>query len=178
MEQIFWGYGFHFPRLLSFGEIPNSARRRKTNPKHCALFILTFERQWLKGKHPRHPPRALPLGLLAPRCLCAWTAQIPGREPFMLFLGRGSFLSPSRALRLLSESALAIPSPRFQYCVWCVAFAFENRFQYNYGAHPLVMDALAVMPEGSHISCLPQSFCDYTNTLPTRACTRELTPLF
>jgi len=50
-------------------------------------------------------------------------------EPFgfLRFLGRGSFLSPGRALRLLAESALAIPIPRFQYIFRGVAFAFRLR---------------------------------------------------
>ena len=33
----------------------------------------------LAGVHPRHPPRAFPLWLLAPRCLGMGTAQIPGK---------------------------------------------------------------------------------------------------
>ena len=41
----------------------------------------------LKGQHPRHPPRAFPLGLLAPRCLGTATAQIPGNEPLPVLLG-------------------------------------------------------------------------------------------
>jgi len=104
--------------------------------------------------HSRRSPRAFPLGLLAPRCLGIRTAQIPGIEPFGFFLGRGSFLSPGRALRLLAESALAIPSPRFHSCVWCVAFAFDFWTSFFYGAHPLVMDALAEMPDGGKYMCL------------------------
>ena len=55
------------------------------------------------------------------------TAQIPGYEPFGFprFLGRGSFLSPGRALRLLAESALAIPSPRFS--ILCLVYSFRFR---------------------------------------------------
>ena len=37
-------------------------------------------------------------------------------------------------------------------------------------------DTLAEIPEGAMHSCLPQSFCDYTKTPPTRACTRESLP--
>lgn len=57
-----------------------------------------------KGVHPRHPPRAFPLGLLAPRCLgavlllasapCSALARAPLR------LGRGSVPLPSVGLLL------------------------------------------------------------------------------
>jgi len=53
------------------------------------------------------------------------TAQIPGNEPFGFprFLGRESFLSPGRALRLLAESALAIPTLRFS--ILCLVYRFR-----------------------------------------------------
>src|SRR3989344_3737467 len=48
------------------------------------------------------------------------------------------------------------PSPLyvFQYCVWCVAFAFENSLQFGTGTRPLVMDTLAEMPEAEKCMCL------------------------
>ena len=90
-------------------------------------FIILWSVQ-IKGVHPRHPPRAFPLGLRVPRCLGMGTAQIPGNEPFGFprFLGRGSFLSPGRALLDYEESALAIPSPRFSCLCLVCSFRFRE----------------------------------------------------
>ena len=43
-----------------------------------------------------------------------------------LFLGIGSFLSPGRALRLLAESALAIPTLRFSILCFVCSFRFRE----------------------------------------------------
>ena len=57
-----------------------------------------------------------------------------------------------------------------------VRFRFlDFLFHQDGGTRPLVMATLAEMPEAEYM-CLPQSFCDYTKTLPTRACTRESLP--
>src|SRR3989338_8998535 len=68
-------------------------------------FIISWSVQ-TKGVHPRHPPRAFPLELRVPRCLCAGKQNLKrlkyqemSRLEFARnFLGRGSFLSPGRAL--------------------------------------------------------------------------------
>jgi hypothetical protein len=88
-KAIFWGKDFAKPRLLIFEirrefRIWVSARRRglgrnarfqKYKCKRIQTLSLSFlfiiVRPSLKGMHPRHPPRAFPLWLLAPRCLCA-----------------------------------------------------------------------------------------------------------
>jgi hypothetical protein len=86
---------------------------------------------------PSAPPRAFPLWLLAPRCLGIRTAQILGIEPFGFFSGRGSFLSPGRALCLLAESALAIPTPRFANL--CLVSSFRFREIISMGTSALII---------------------------------------
>jgi|SRR3989339_316224 len=54
------------------------------------------------------------------------TAQIPRNEPFPFFLGRGSFLSPGRALLDYEESALAIPTLRFSILCLLCRFRFRE----------------------------------------------------
>ena len=91
---VFWrDFGFH-PQKKS--KIQNS------NIGLGQLYHIYLTSVYLKlaGVHPRHPPRALPLWLLAPRCLSAGnTERLKYREnePFGIsprLLGRRSFLSP------------------------------------------------------------------------------------
>ena len=72
-------------------------------------FLLLCGCPSLKGMHPRHSPRAFPLWLLAPRCLCA------GITP--RFLGRGSFLSPGRATNFVDYHEIVPPSPSPLYAL-------------------------------------------------------------
>ena len=74
----------------------------------------------LAGVHPRHPPRAFPLGLLAPRCLCADSSP--------RFLGRGSFLSPGRATLVARVRALVF-RPRHPHSTLCkLEFSVSLRY--------------------------------------------------
>ena len=116
--------------------------------------------------------RAFPLWLRVPRCLGMLTAQIPGNEPLAFFLGRGSFLSPGRALRLLSESALAIPTLRFSILCLVCSFRFrewiairDRHSSFSHG-HPS-----GKCPRRKY-SCLPQ-LARLRASLPTRACTQN-----
>jgi len=64
------GFGEEFSICSSFclGGIRGGQKTENTNSILCLLHSTIF-RPWSKGVHPRHPPRAFPLGLLAPRCL-------------------------------------------------------------------------------------------------------------
>ena len=102
--------------LAKFG-----ADKNTNTSYHKIVSVISFA-MWLsksKGMHPRHPPRAFPLWLLAPRCLCA------GITP--RFLGRGSFLSPGRATNFGDYPEIVPPSPSPLYAlhieVCGVAFA-------------------------------------------------------
>jgi hypothetical protein len=66
------------------------ASKKKKNQNIVSVISLFYCSSKSKEMHPRHPPRAFPLWLLAPRCLRA------GRYP--RFLGRGSLLSLGRAI--------------------------------------------------------------------------------
>jgi len=122
---------------------------QNTNAVWCLVFISSLVVVQGTGCHPRHPPRAFPLGLLAPRCLCAvlFLASAPcsalARAP--LHLGGGRVPPPSVGLLLAvvcesiqcfsvdsglrtslpslcvpSESALAQPPSSFSRVrVWC-----------------------------------------------------------
>ena len=105
----------------------------------------------LAGVPPRHPPRAFPLGLLAPRCLCVrYRAR---------FLGRGSFLSPGRATLVARVRALVF-RPRHPHSTLCkleyvVSLSLLNFCEiYNHGAHPLAMDATSGNARGSDANAL------------------------
>ena len=90
------------------GQASSKKKRRNSNAKSKTLSradYIMFVFPWLLkvfGVHPRHPPRAFPLGLRVPRCLCAGkqnvqTAQIPGNEPFGIcphLLGERKFPLP------------------------------------------------------------------------------------
>ena len=116
----------------------------------------------LAGVHPRHPPRAFPLGLLAPRCLCVrYRAR---------FLGRGSFLSPGRATLVARVRALVF-RPRHPHSTLCkleyvVSLSLLNFCEiYNHGAHPLAMDATSGNARGSDANA-------HLTHPPVRVCTK------
>ena len=111
-KQYFLGYGFALPRLsFRAGGSGRNARgirdgkiKFKFQNSYCAFVHNNILDVQTKGVHPRHPPRAFPLGLRVPRCLCAGkqkSKRLKYQEMSRLefarnFLGRGSFLSPGR----------------------------------------------------------------------------------
>ena len=106
-----------------------------TQSKLSRSFLLLCGCPSLKGMHPRHPPRAFPLWLLAPRCLCAGK-QIVKRLKYQkmsrlldcpLFLGRGSFLSPGRAIYSESTRSTPSPSPLYALYIYVRGVAFATR---------------------------------------------------
>ncbi len=108
-----------------------------TELKLSRSFLLLCGCPSLKGMHPRHPPRAFPLWLLAPRCLCAGK-QIVKRLKYQkmsrllncpLFLGRGSFLSPGRATsrRDYSREVPPSPSPLYALHIYVRGVAFATK---------------------------------------------------
>ena len=115
-----------------------NARFQKFKYKNIKLsrsFLLLCGCPSLKGMHPRHPPRAFPLWLLAPRCLCAGK-QIAKRLRYHrmsrlldcpLFLGRGSFLSPGRAIYSESTRSMPSPSPLYALHIYVRGVAFAIR---------------------------------------------------
>ncbi len=71
-KTILWGMDFAKPRLSYFWNsagVGTAGENQIRNPILCLVppAILSVA----QGYHPRHPPRAFPLGLLAPRCLRA-----------------------------------------------------------------------------------------------------------
>ena len=71
----------------------------------------------------------------------------------------GEEVSSPRVGTTLSDyrecSALAIPVPRFAiFCLVSIAFAFENRLQYNFGTRPSTMDTPAENARGEKCLCL------------------------
>src|SRR3989344_8623778 len=75
---------------------------RNANTVWCLVSIFSLVVRQGTGCHPRHPPRAFPLGLLAPRCLGSlrFLASIAcglsgsGRH---LFFGGGGGAAPPHA---------------------------------------------------------------------------------
>ena len=98
-------------------------------------FLLLCGCPSLKGMHPRHPPRAFPLWLLAPRCLCAGKARASwGEEVSSPRVGRYT----PRVLGVLPRH------PHSTLCIFMfvVSLSLLNFCEiYNFGAHPLAMDA-------------------------------------
>jgi hypothetical protein len=114
--------------------------------------------------HLRHPPRAFPLGLLAPRCLCVGKAHASWGEE----------VSSPRVGLLLAEITREKFRPRHPRTTLCnidyvVSLSLLDLcVLYNFGAHPLAMDATSGNARGGILMLAP-SFRDYTKTLPTRA---------
>ena len=111
------------------------ASKKETGLNHCLSHFSAMYCPSLKGMHPRHPPRAFPLWLLAPRCLCAGK-QIVKRLKYQkmsrlldcpLFLGRGSFLSPGRAIYSESTRSTPSPSPLYALYIYVRGVAFATR---------------------------------------------------
>src|SRR3989338_9085803 len=75
-------YIFSFARISFFGMgegarsgfFKEEAAKFKCKIQNCLVQIIPFlcvcGYATLVGVHPRHPPRAFPLGLRVPRCLC------------------------------------------------------------------------------------------------------------
>jgi hypothetical protein len=126
----------------------------------------------LKGLHPRHPPRAFPLWLLAPRCLCVSKAHASwGEEVSSPRVGRYT----PRVLGVRPRhphSTLCI----FMFVVSLSLLDYETSL--NIGAHPLAMDAHSGNARGFY-SCLPLACVRVrTHALPTRARMKLLSLLF
>jgi len=88
----------------------------------------------LKGMHPRHPPRAFPLWLLAPRCLCADKARA----------SRGEVSSPRVGRYTPRVLGVRPRHPHSTLCIFMfvVSLSLLNFCElYYFGAHPLAMDA-------------------------------------
>lgn len=111
---------------------------------------------WSKGMHPRHPPRAFPLGLLAPRCLSAvHFLALPtcGRElGHRSCWGEERILSPTPPrLGRARPTVVANPTPCFHLRVYLKILEFCI-FVHG-GAHPLVMAARRGNARGSNSLC-------------------------
>ena len=120
-----------------FKEEAAEFKMQMQNSKNClgqiipCLFCSGYAT--LVGVHPRHPPRAFPLGLRVPRCLCAGkqiVKRLKYQEMSRLEIACSSWGEEVSSPRVgLSASRRRLPSPSplyvFQYCVWCVAFAFD-----------------------------------------------------
>jgi len=77
-------------------------------------------------------------------------------------------------------ASLVIPPSPSLLLVFIILFGvslllLDYRTSFFYGAHPLVMDALAEMPEAQVSRACPEFVI--TQTLPTRACTRKSLPV-
>ncbi len=127
-------------------------------------FLLLCGCPSLKGYHPRHPPRAFPLGLLAPRCLgillfLALRLCGAGARAGLLF-GERKESSPQLRAPPRSFGVRPRTTPLLVFNIALFPRFFEFRDLYYVGAHPLAMDALAEMPEAQIHMCLPQpSLC-------------------
>ena len=85
LRKLFFGdTDFAKPRLILFWHSPlvlgspaggvwggMRASKKETGLNHCLSHFSAMYCPSLKGMHPRHPPRAFPLWLLALRCLRA-----------------------------------------------------------------------------------------------------------
>ncbi len=127
-----------------------SATRRRNNEKRSRLCIFEYSigLEFLNST-TRHPPRAFPLGLLAPRCLCACvvcsanrTSLFGGRKEsspqlrdsssqwfaeFTALLDFCFLLMSVTSFNVPSESALAQPPSSFSIqMLWC-RFRYEGK---------------------------------------------------
>jgi hypothetical protein len=102
--------------LAKFGADKNT---NTSYHKIVSAFLSLYGCPNLKGMHPRHPPRAFPLWLLAPRCLCADSSP--------RFLGRGSLLSPGRAIYSESTRSTPSPSPLYVLYIYACGVAFASK---------------------------------------------------
>ena len=134
-------------RRQGLGGNPRNSKIQIQNFIIVSVISLLCDCSSLKGYHPRHPPRAFPLWLLAPRCLCA---RITPR-----FLGRGSFLSPGRdyTLGLLRVFCPRHPHSTLFNIMFSISLSLRRLvLQFGEGTRPLVVDTLAEMPEAENIN--------------------------
>lgn len=162
METKFWGLGFPFSSTVSFGEIPNSARRRNSNSKfktlsraNYTIFVL-----WWLCNAGRDAPSASDSGISA-RATSAQmpmsgqtksrTAQIPGNEPFTklpALLRERKFPLPGSGSPPTGGVCPRHPHSTFFNIVFSVSLSLSiSGFQFGSGTRPLVVDTLAEMPE-------------------------------
>jgi len=121
----------------------------------CLVSISSLVVRQGTGCHPRHPPRAFPLGLLAPRCLgavlflasapCSALARAPLRlggernpppsfglllavvcESIQCFIADSGLRVSLPSLYVPSESALAQPPSTFSYRSLVVSLPLPN----------------------------------------------------
>jgi hypothetical protein len=103
-----------FARRQGLGGNARNSKIQMQKFIYCLCHFSAMYCPCLKGMHPRHPPRAFPLWLLAPRCLCAGKARASWGEE----------VSSPRVGTTFSDyrecSALAIPTLRFSILfLWC-----------------------------------------------------------
>ena len=147
------------------GSVGLLLRKKRSVNTVVSRTLYYFRSSVTKGVHPRHPPRTFPLGLLAPRCLCARFAHASWGEE----------VSSLRVGLLLAESTREKFRPRHPHstlciCMFVVSLSLLNfSVLYNFGAHPLAMDAHSGNARGSNANTLDPSACEYARTLPTRS---------
>ena len=131
--------------------------------KIVSVFLLLCGCPSLKGMHPRHPPRAFPLWLLAPRCLCVSFAHASwGEEVSSPRVGRCVFLILRNTRPRHPHSTLCI----FMFVVSLSLLGYVTWV--NFGAHPLAMDAHSGNARGGIHAC-PCLRVSTRGDLPARA---------
>jgi hypothetical protein len=123
MEKEGFGEEFSICSSFCFGEIRGGQKYKFKIKILSRSFLFVSSCPSLKGLHPRHPPRAFPLGLLAPRCLgflliLAIPALRSGGEGRRLFGGRKESFPQ---LRLVS-AGLDQPAQPTPFLVFISAF--------------------------------------------------------
>jgi len=107
MEKEGFGEEFSICSSFCFGEIWGGQKYKFKIKILSRSFLCGFVQS--KKLHPRHPPRAFPLGLLAPRCLCAGKARASWGEE----------VSSPRVGLLLEEITLEKFRPRHPHSTFC-----------------------------------------------------------
>jgi hypothetical protein len=167
------GRNFPFAPLSFFGGRGNSYN---PNSKYIDSGIIPFLSDGcnvtLVGVHPRHSPRAFPLGLLAPRCLCVCFAHASWGEE----------VSSPRVGLLLEEITLEKFRPRHPHTTLCnidyiVSLSLLDLcVLYNFGAHPLAMDATSGNARGgihTHLTHPPIRVCTKPRSQGREECERD-----
>ena len=124
------------------GQASSKKKRRNSNAKSKTLSRADYTISifpWLRKVfevHPRHPPRAFPLELRVPRCLCAGKQNLKRlkyQEMSRLEFARSSWgeeVSSPRVGTTLSDyrecSTLAIPTLRFSILCLVCSFRCED----------------------------------------------------
>ena len=144
-----WGGILRLLHPFSFGEIRGGQKYKYIIPQNCLGYFSASDCPSLKEIHPRHSPRVFPLWLLAPRCLCVSKAHASWGEE----------VSSPRVGLLLEESTLEKFRPRHPrstlcICMFVVSLSLLNFCEiYNFGAHPLAMDAHSGNARGGIHAC-------------------------